>query len=147
MKNTRQIYKTYWKQLKLFIDDRGQDWTFPSFEGESEMVVKIGMPKLKVCLALIGADAKNPKNLIAAGFWLPDSKDSFDHLKANRMQIESKMGKLLEWDNIPGRKSSWVRVKTVMDLSNEKNWPSSFEWFAQNAEKIRDVCYNCLQSV
>ena len=140
MAHTKQIYMSYWKQLKAFIDDRGLDWTFPSFDGVNETVVKIGTPKYKVCLTLIGADARHPKNMIAAGFWIPDSKETYDLLKAHRMPIEADMGKRLEWDSLPGRKSCWVRVSVVMDLSNIKNWPVSFEWFAQNAEKLRDTC-------
>lgn len=144
MTQSKQIYLAYWKQLKLFIDERGLDWKFSSLEGESEAVVKIGSPKYKICLSLIGADSKNPRPLIAAGFWIPDSKEAFAMLKAKRVEIEAEMGKSLVWDSRPGRKSSWVRVTVGMDLSNEKDWPASFEWFAGNAGKIRDVCHRHL---
>ncbi|MBF0618944.1 MAG: DUF4268 domain-containing protein [Candidatus Omnitrophica bacterium] len=141
MAHAKQIYLTYWRELKLFIDDRGLDWTFSSFEGENEAVVKIGSPGCKICLSLIGADTKNPKNLIMASFWIPDSKELFERLKANRIKVEAEMGKALVWDSQPGRKSCWVRIKSVMDLSDPKNWPLSFEWFAENAQKIRDICH------
>ena len=144
MIQTKQIYYVYWKQLKLFVEDLGLDWKFYSLEGESEAVVKIGSPKHKICLALVGADSRNPRPFISAGFWIPDSKEAFAALKARRAEIEAEMGKPLVWDSKFGRKSSWVRITTVMDLSNEKNWPASFEWFAENAGRIRDVCQRCL---
>ena len=141
---SNKIYLAYWRQLKEFIDERGLDWTFPSFEAENEMVIKIGSPKRKICLALLGKDSRNPKPLVSASFWIPDSQDDFLKLKARKEALEAEMGKSLVWDSLPGRKSCWVRITTVMDLSNEKNWPASFEWFAQNAEKIRDVCHKHL---
>ena len=85
MAHTKQIYLAYWKQLKLFIDERGLDWKFRSLEGESEVVVKIGSPKYKICLSLLGADSKNPRPCIAAGFWIPDSKEAFSILKMSWM--------------------------------------------------------------
>jgi hypothetical protein len=144
MATTKQIYLEYWKQLKFFIDEQGLDWKFYSLEGESEAVVKIGSPKYKICLSLLGADSKNPKPLIAAGFWIPDSKEDFAKLKGQRGQMEAEMEKALVWDIRPGRKSSWIRITGGMDLSDEKNWPASFEWFAENATRIRDVCHDHL---
>jgi len=144
MYKSKQIYLEYWKQLKQYVDEQGLDWKFYSFEGESETVVKIGSPRYKICLALIAADSKHPRPLISAGFWIPDSREAFLLLRSQRTQIETAMGKPLVWDSQPGRKSSWVRITTVMDLSDEKSWPASFAWFAENAEKIRDVCHRHL---
>ncbi|MBF0485396.1 MAG: DUF4268 domain-containing protein [Candidatus Omnitrophica bacterium] len=140
MAQLKQIYLAYWRQLKFFVDEQGLDWKFSSFEGEGEAVVKIGDPKRKICLSLNGSDGKKPQPVLSAGFWIPDSREEYMTLKAKRAQIEAEMGKSLVWDMRPGRKSSWVWITIGMDLSNEKNWPSSFEWFAQNAQKIRDVC-------
>jgi hypothetical protein len=144
MDPSKKIYLAYWRQLKLFVEEQGLDWTFSSFEGESEAIVKVGSPKHRIGLSLIGADSKNPRPLISAGFWIPDSREAFALLKAKRAEIEAEMGKSLVWDSKPGRKSCWVRVTVGLDLSNEKNWPASFEWFAENAGKIRDVCDKAL---
>jgi hypothetical protein len=140
MNPSKQIYLAYWRQLKLFVDEQGLDWTFSSFEGESQSVVKIGSPKHKVCLSLNPPDGRNPRPAISAAFWIPDSHESFARLKAKRVAIEAEMGQPLQWDSKYGRKSCWVRVTANMDLSNEKDWPASFEWFAVNAGKIRDAC-------
>lgn len=140
MATSKQMYLAYWKQLKLFIEDRGLDWKFRSLEGESEEVVKIGSPKHKITLSLMGTDSKNPRPCIAAGFWIPDSREAFALLKSKRAELETEMGQSLVWDSKPGRKSCWVWVRVAMDLSDEKDWPASFEWFAENAGKIRDAC-------
>ena len=144
MTKAKQNYLEYWRRLKLFVAEMGLDWRFYSFEGESEAIVKVGSPKYKICLSLIGADSKNPRPLLSAGFWIPDSKEAFAMLKAKRAEIETEMGKSLVWDSKPGRKSCWIRVTVGMDLSDEKSWPASFEWFAENAGKIRDVCHRQL---
>ena len=144
MTSLKQIYLTYWKQLKLFVDEMGLDWRFYSLEGEAQAIVKIGSPHHKICLSLIGTDSKNPRPFISASFWIPDSREAFEMLQAKRAQIEAEMGKSLVWDSKPGRKSRWIRIMVGMDLSHEKNWPASFEWFAQNAGKIRDVCHRHL---
>ncbi|MBF0122241.1 MAG: DUF4268 domain-containing protein [Candidatus Omnitrophica bacterium] len=147
MRLSKQIYLNYWKQLKLFVDERGLDWRFYSFEGEAETVVKIGSPHHKICLALAGSDGKHPRPFISASFWIPDSKEAFMMLQSKRVEIEAEMGKVLEWDSKLGRKSCWIRLTVAMDLSLEKNWPASFEWFAENAGKIRDVCHRHLTFV
>ena len=136
MKHAKQFYLAYWKQLKFFVDEQGLDWTFSSFEGESQAVVRIGSPKRKICLSLLDPGSGH----ISAGFWIPDSPEEFALLKAGQAGIEAEMGKPLVWDSKPLRKSSWVRITAAIDLSHEGNWPESFEWFARNAQKIRDVC-------
>ena len=145
MVNSKQVYLSYWRQLKLFIDEQGLDWVFSSFEGESGAVVRIGAPKYKICLELTGTEVKDPKNLISAGFWIPDSHADFEKLRARRLEVEAAVGKRLIWDSRTGRKSCWIRVAVVMDLAQEKNWPASFAWFAGNAGKIRDVCHQFLK--
>ena len=140
-KRSREIYLEYWKRLKAFVDEQGLDWKFSSLEGESEIVVKIGPvhEKRKITLSLIsGSASQRPQ--ISAGFWIPDSREDFELLKSNRARIEAEMGKPLVWDSKPGRKSSWVRVTTFLDLSKKENWSASFAWFAENAGKIRDAC-------
>jgi hypothetical protein len=144
MTPSKQIYLAYWKQLKFFVDEQGLDWKFSSFEGESQAVVKIGSPKHKICLSLNASDGRNARPSISAAFWIPDSHESFAWLKAKRVGIEAEMGQPLQWDCKPGRKSCWIRVTANMDLSQEKDWPASFEWFALNAGKIRDVCHRGL---
>ena len=89
---------------------------------------------------MVGTDSRSPRTSIVAGFWIPDSREAFALLKSKRVEIEAEMGKCLVWDSKPGRKSSWVRITAHMDIAQEKNWPASFEWFAENAQKIRDVC-------
>ncbi|MBF0569424.1 MAG: DUF4268 domain-containing protein [Candidatus Omnitrophica bacterium] len=144
MRSSKQTYLAYWKQLKLFIDESGLAWRFYSFEGEAEAVVKIGTPHHKICLSLVGADSRNPRPSIAASFWIPDSREDFELLRGKRAEIEVEAGKPLVWDCKHGRKSCWIRLMTAMDLSQEKNWPASFEWFAENAQKLRDVCHRHL---
>jgi hypothetical protein len=144
MNPAKQRYLAYWKQLKLFVEDRGLDWKFSSFAGDSEWVVRIGSPKQKICLSLNAPDGRNPRPTISAGFWIPDSRADFARLKARRVEIESAMGQPLQWDSRPGRKSAWVRVAVNRDLADEKDWPASFEWFAEYAGRIRDVCHKSL---
>jgi hypothetical protein len=140
----KQIYLAYWKQLKLFVDEQGLDWEFSSFRPESEAVVKVGSPGYKVALSLIGADSKHPRKAVSASFWIPDSREAFVMLKSKRMAIEAEMGQPLVWDSQHGRKSCWIRIVANLDLADEKNWPASFEWFALNAGKLRDVCHRHL---
>lgn len=144
MAQSKQSNLAYWKQLKFFVDEQSLDWTFTSLEGEVTAVVGIGSPEHRMTLSLNDQYNKDMRTAIAAGFWIPDSKEAFSYLKDQRGLIEAEMGKALVWDSKSGRKSSWIWVKTNIDLAHEKNWPVSFEWFALNATRLRDVCYQRL---
>ncbi|NTV29248.1 MAG: DUF4268 domain-containing protein [Candidatus Omnitrophica bacterium] len=146
MSRAKQVYLNYWKQLKFFVDELGLDWTFSSFEAESQIVVKIGAPKHKICLSLQGPDGKGVRS-ISAGFWIPDSRETFARLQARSKELAAEIGQPLWWDSRPGRKSCWIWVTVSMDLSQEKNWPASFEWFAKNATRLRDVVQQHLESM
>ena len=145
MAQSKQNNLAYWKQLKFYVDEQNLDWTFTSLGGDALAVVGIGSPEHRMHLSLNDMYSKNARTVIAAGFWIPDSKEAFSYLKDKRGLIEAEMGKALVWDSKPGRKSSWIWVKTNFDLSHQKNWPASIEWFAVNATKLRDVCWKGLE--
>lgn len=140
----KDLYFSYWKDLKAHIDENGLDWVFSSFEADSEAVVRIGAPKCKVTLSLAGGTMRSPVSRVAAGFWIPDSREDFDILKASRARIEAAMGKALEWDMRPGRKSAWVRVAASLDIARPADRAGSLVWFAEKATQLRDICYGCL---
>ena len=144
MKNLKNTYLSYWKQLKFFVDEKRLDWVFSSLEGEPLAVVRIGAPKYKISLALNGANTKSPHYSLSAGFWIPDSKEAFELLRSRSALVEADMGKSLVWDMKHGRKSCWIWITVGMDITHEKTWPASFEWFADKAQKIRDVCHHHL---
>lgn len=144
MSGHKQFYLSYWKQLKLFINEQGIDWDFASFEPRGELTVRVGKPKFKIILSIMGCELKKPLPFIGASFYIHDYKEVFFLLRRKRESIEEEMGKALEWETHPARKHCSIRVKEGIDLTKEDNWPDSFVWFAQNVEKLRDVCYRFL---
>jgi hypothetical protein len=141
---SKDFYLSYWKQLKRFITDEGLDWDFASFDPKGELIVRIGKPKFKMILSIMGGIVKNPLPFIAVSFYIHDSREAFILLRTKRERIEDEIGKGMEWESHPSRKHCSVRLKENIDVSDEKNWEASFEWFAENAQKLRDVCHHYL---
>jgi hypothetical protein len=70
----------------------------------------------------------------------PPDKLWFHHLLAQRDAIEAEFGGPLEWDELPGRKSSRIAVyRRNTDSTNQADWPAQHEWLIDQLERLQRV--------
>lgn len=64
----------------------------------------------------------------------------FRLLQEKREEIEREFGESLEWEELPGRKSSRISLrKENTDPEDETDWPNQHEWFASKLELFDKV--------
>ena len=70
-------------------------------------------------------------------------KDAIAHfhlLKEQQMEVEKEFEEALEWEELPGRKSSRISLrKEDTDPTDETDWQNQHEWLAAKIEKFNEV--------
>lgn len=109
----------------------------PSIEHYTEL--SIGAAGYHVSLTFI-----QRRNEIGAEFYICDDKPLFHSLLAKKDEIESELGFELEWQELPAKKASRIRVRKIANLNNRDEWENQFAWLAKMALKIKSVFKNYL---
>ena len=78
----------------------------------------------------------------------PDATAHFFLLAEEQGEIESEFGEQLEWDELPGRKSSKVSLrKSDTDPTDEADWPNQHAWLAEKLELFDRVFRQRIQAL
>ena len=104
----------------------------PSIEHYIEL--SIGATGYHISLTFI-----QKRNEIGAEFYIADDKSFFHSLLKKRKEIESDFGMEMEWQELPSKKASRIRVRKKANLSCREEWESQFEWLSSMALKIKTV--------
>lgn len=69
----------------------------------------------------------------------PENKFIFDHLHAQKNQIEAVFGDVLSWERLEDRKSSYVRYGRAADGDNREEWPELIMWLVEHIAKLEEA--------
>ena len=82
-------------------------------------VLVFGLKEVRVELSLMSSNAEENEFL-------------FKELKNRQDEIESSLGKELNWNLLEGRKASRIQLSKLFDGYNRDNWPEMIEWLVSN---------------
>ncbi len=102
--NERQRHRLeFWTLLNDLIDERGKPFNKHKATTDHWYTVAVGSSKCHISIDLVNKDHR-----IRIGLWIPDSKELYDYLYANKEAIEAAAGRTLTWDRLEGKKASVV---------------------------------------
>lgn len=70
---------------------------------------------------------------------IPEAKQLFRHLEADKTAIEAEIGTELQWKELPDKKASRIVARAAIDATDSKNWPKAFEWFTKEVASFKKV--------
>ena len=77
------------------------------------------------------------EEMITAEVYIINNKEIFKELEKNKESIEKEFGEELEWQLLPDRAASRIKIiKTNCDLENEDNWEEYVNWLIGKLEKL-----------
>jgi hypothetical protein len=65
---------------------------------------------------------------MACEIYIPDSKQLFLALHGKKEEIENEVGNELEWEELPEKKASRIKVVSKGDLFSQGNWGQYHSW-------------------
>lgn len=134
LSDRRLMQLEFWTQFKEYASANGSTLRLRKEYPQHWYDISIGNSKSNLSLVV---DADNEQ--IRCEFYIPDSKPLFYALREKKDSIESKLPHELEWMELEGKKASRIRTVHTIDVANNENWETSFQWFMDTAQQFHSV--------
>ena len=85
----------------------------------------------------IGVTQIQKRSAIGVELYINDDKELFKSLFAHKAEIESDMGMVLDWRELPERKASRILVEKNVQLGNHEEWQAQFVYIMDVLLKMK----------
>jgi hypothetical protein len=96
--------------------------------------ISIGSSTAHIALTINSVD-----DIVTCELYIPNSKELFNKLYADKEQIEAELAASLDWMELPERKASRIRIAHKADTDDPAKWEEYFAWLLQEAEQFHKV--------
>jgi len=131
---TKELQREFWVQLQQFAKSKGTALRFQRPSPQHWTTVAIGSAQAHASLTIDSREGR-----YAASIYIPNDKDLFKRLFANREEIERELGEHPEWMELPGKKASRIRLSTEGLFEDQSRWEEAFAWLLARAESLHRV--------
>lgn len=83
--------------------------------------------------------ALKKRNAISVELYINDDKSIFHSLVQHRAEIEKEIGFALDWRELPDKKASRIIVEKPVDLDNQNEWNSQFDWIMDTSIRFKQA--------
>lgn len=96
------------------------------------MTLSVGSSACHISLLQVRKD-----NSIIVEWYITDDKELYQKFYSHKTDIESEMGMILDWRELPDKKASRIIVTHPAEFDNKDKWPEQFEWAMDVAMKMK----------
>ena len=79
--------------------------------------ISFGFSNAHICLTI-----NSQTNQKGCEIYIPDSKQLLHCLYEDKQEIEEKLGESLQWEKLPEKKASRIKLLEKADLADTENW-------------------------
>jgi len=84
---------------------------------------------------------------IACELYIPDSNWLFLALFENRETIENELGESLEWNELPDKKASRIKLVSAGDIFEQNKWFTYYSWLLKKVVAFQNVFSSRIKSL
>ena len=131
LSDTKRLQLKYWTALHNFLIERKGPVRPHSPRPQHWMNFALGSSKCHMAGAVNTQKSRIRVSIICTG---ATAGAYFNLLKEDREAIEKEIGSELQWDELPEKKESRIRLAKNADPTNEQDWPNQHKWLAEKLE-------------
>lgn len=136
LKDTKTKQLEFWQQLKEFAATSHPELKLRTPRPQYWFDVAIGRSDCHISLIV---DSR--ENKVRCELYIPDSKELYQALLSCREEIEKELNILetLDWQELPGKKASRIRVVQEFNFADVSTWETAFAWLTETTTKFKRV--------
>lgn len=134
--DTKAKQLEFWKRLKEYVAANKPDLKMQKPRPQHWYVVTIGRSDRYLSLVV---DSQG--SMLRCELYIPDSKDLYNIFYEKKVEIEKELGvpEPLEWQELPGKKASRIRITREFQVSEVNDWESAFVWLTDRVSRFKKV--------
>lgn len=130
---TKLLQGEFWTKFKEYAAQHGSKLNLRKVYAQHWLDISVGSSAWKIVVSV-----NTNEEIVACWIWINDSKETFRKFQQDRERIEAELGLSLEWNELPGKKASWIKATLPnAKLEESPRWPEYFKWLLATAEKFR----------
>ncbi len=134
LSDTKIMQLDYWKKFKEFVQDNNGNIKLRKAYPQHWYDISFGFSKAHIALTI-----NTQSEQIACEVYIPDSKQLFFALHENKETIENELTEQLEWEELPEKKASRIKLISKGLLSNQEEWEEYHSWMLEKATLFQKV--------
>jgi len=132
--NIKALRLNFWSAFKAFVLENQSILNIRKVYPEHWLDIYFGNPRCHICMTI-----NIRSNLMTCELYIPNSKNLYRNFFNARGVIEQELGESLQWNELPGKKASRIKLLRVADVPNPENWKEYFTWLKEKAEIFQEV--------
>ncbi|SDC10014.1 DUF4268 domain-containing protein [Halanaerobium congolense] len=132
--DTKKMQLEFWTKLKDYAQEQGYNINFRKPRAQHWYDISFGTSEAHISLSV-----NTQKGNISTDVYIPDSPEAFDNFYENKEEIETEVGSSLDWQELPEKKASRVRLTKSYSISNNDDWSEAFDWMIEKVLLFKKV--------
>lgn len=132
--DTKMMQLDFWNKFKEYAINKNSKLRLQKTYPQHWYNISMGSSKVHISLVVSSRD-----NFIRCELYIPDSKETFSELFKQKDVIEKEVGENLEWQELPGKMASRIKIEQHADIGSQDEWEKYFEWLRKHAEVFQRV--------
>jgi PIN domain nuclease of toxin-antitoxin system len=132
--DTKKMQLEFWTKLKDYAQEQGYNINFRKPRAQHWYDISFGTSEAHISLSV-----NTQKGNISTDVYIPDSPEAFDNFYDNKEEIEAEVGSSLDWQELPEKKASRVRLTNSYSISNNDDWSEAFDWMIKKVLLFKKV--------
>ena len=134
LSDTKMIQLDFWTKFREFAREQNEKIRLRKPYPQHWYDVSFGFSTAHIALTV-----NSQSNQKGCEIYIPDSKQLFSCLYEQKEEIEKELGFQVQWEELPGKKASRIKLLEDADLSNSESWLNIHHWLFSNTIKFQNV--------
>lgn len=123
LSDTKLLQLDFWTKFKEYAQEHGAKIKLRKAYPQHWFDISFGFSNAHIALTV-----NSQSEQMACEIYIPDSKELFSALYEQKENIENELNEKLEWEALPEKKASRIKLITMGSLSNQENWEQFHSW-------------------
>jgi len=134
LSDTKMTQLEFWTKFKEYVRDQNGKIRLRKPYPQHWYDISFGFSTAHISLTV-----NSQTNQMGCEIYILDSKQLFHCLNENKEEIEEKLGFKLQWEELPSKKASRIKLLEDADLSNTEYWETIHQWLLANTLKFQNI--------
>ena len=134
LSDTKMLQLEFWSQFREYAQEHNGKIKLRKADAQHWYNVSFGFSTAQITLTVNSLSGQ-----MACELYIHDSDRLFSALFEKKEKIESELSEHLQWEPLPGKKASRIKLINNAELTNQDNWDVYHAWMLDKATAFHKV--------
>ena len=134
LSETKLMQLEFWKGFQTFGESKSSHLRFRKVLPQHWYNISYGNSNSHIALTV---NSQNKQ--ITCDIYIPDSKELYQFIFNSKEEIENELNEILNWQELPMKKASRIRLTKNLDFTDETRWHDCYTWMLEKAEAFYKI--------